>query len=237
MTVKPKRNQKIVGVEEREKMKEGANVKKEKLEETKQAISKAEVSLFEKSKENLPQVLESRLKEIETALSNELQGYGTGLVSALIFDVISKQTFMSTNHMVGYTSKELMVVFDAYRKLVVSINKKHLFVPDIANFCAYAGISSQTFSNYLVSPDDEKRSAATMVRDYLSSLSLDAGKMNRTNPMVTVHESKAIYKNVEAQAPSIIQFSSQIDLKSMQEKIDRISGKAIDAEYKEKENK
>lgn len=131
-----------------------------------------------------------------------------------------------------------MIVLEAYTKMITMINKTQLYVPSIAGFCSFAGFSTTTFEhNYLQSPDEDKRNSAQMVKDYITNMMLDAGKMRRTDASVTIHESKAILKNVEAQAPQIIQYSQNVDPLSILEKVNRITGKFVEADYKEKENK
>lgn len=235
MTVKPKRNQKVMSDEEKEKLKEGSIAKKEKVEETKRAIEKAENAIIERAKAELPQLLETRIQAIEKALIEELDDY-KGLTSACIHQAISRQSPNSVNRLAGYTSRELMIVYEAYTKMVNQINKNTLYVPSISSFCAFAGFSTITFEhNYLQSPDDEKRNAAQMIKDYITNLMLDAGKMRKTDASVTIHESKAILKNVEAQSPQVIQFGGNIDPLKIMEDINRIKKNVVDAEYKEKE--
>jgi len=227
----PNNNQKKISEDEREKISEGTRKKREKLAETKEAIEQAEIEIFEREKANLPSLLESRLQVIETALVKELEDY-QGLKSALIHEVIA------SSHKNTYKAKELEIVIEAYKKMITMINKNQLYVPTLASFCSFAGFSTITFEHsYLQSPDEDKRNTAQMIKDYVSDMTLDAGKMRRTDASVTIHESKAILKNVEAQAPQIIQYTQNVDPNAILEKVNQIRQGVIDAEYKEKEKK
>lgn len=230
---KPKRNQKKITPEEREKINEGIQKKKEQDEEYRISLKEAEIKIFEKAKENLPTLLKERLCEVEKALETELNGYA-GLTSTKIHQLISRQTYYSTNGSISYSPKEIMIVFDAYKSVIEIINRKCLFVPSLKNFCAFAGISSNTFMNYLQSPDEDKRNAARMVDDYLSDMLLDAAKMRRTEAAPSIFEAKSVHQMTEAVNPMVIQSGSNINIDSVKSKIAQIrQGHIVEAEYKE----
>ena len=235
MTTKPNRNQKTISEDERNKIKQGAKAKKEKDALDKITIANAEKVLFEKEKQNLPLVLEERMNEIEKQLENELQDY-VGLKSARIHQLISRQTYSSGNSMIGYSSKELYVVFESYKKLVDMINKYALFVPSLKNFCTFAGVSSNTFKNYLQSTEDEKRNIAQMIDDYITDVAMDSAKMRRTDALMTKFEMQTVHQMVEANAPITIQHTNTVDLNKIQDRINQIrNGKVVEGDFKEKD--
>lgn len=230
----PNNNQKRIPPKEREAINEGISKKAEQNEFDKLSIRQAELKIFERAKENLPIVLEERINEIELALSEELKNE-KGLVSARIHQLISRQTSYSGNNMIGYSPKELFIVFNAYKELVEKINRHHLFVPSVKNFCAFAGFSSITYKNHLQSTDDEKRNVAQMVDDYISDMLLDASKMRRTDAATSIFVAKAEHQMAEAVNPITVQHQGQINLDQVFNRIDQIKkGNIIDGEFKEK---
>lgn len=226
----PNRNQKSIPKEEREKIQQGAKLRKEKDDTDLLTLKQAERALFEKEKENLPVLLEQRLQAIETALENELDEI-TGLTAPRIHQLISHKT----NGSVGYSAKELMVVFQAYQDLIVKINKRALFAPSMKNFCAFAGFSTHTFKNYLQSPDEEKRNVAQMIEDYLSDMILDGAKMRKFDNSSAIYELKSVHGQAEAVNPQFVNLGNQVNLDSIMKRIEQIKGgKIVDAEFKEK---
>ena len=234
---KVSRNQKSVDIDEREKMKEGAKKQKEKDIEDKLTIANAEKVLFEEAKNNLPALLEQRIAEIETAIATELKEF-SGLKETRIHQLISRQTYLSANGLVGYSPQELMIVFEAYKNVVVKVNSVVLFVPSRASFCAFAGISTNTFKNYIVSPDDQKRNAAQIIEDYIIEMNMSSSKMRKTDASTSIFEMKSVHQMTEATAPQIITVNHNENITSIQNKIKEIQDRAkvVDADFKEKEN-
>jgi hypothetical protein len=226
----PNRNQKVVDKEEREKIQQGAKLRKEKDDNDLMTLKRAERELFEKEKENLPVLLESRLQAIETALATELDDI-TGLTAPRIHQLISHKS----NGSVSYSAKELMIVFQAYQDLIVKINQRALFAPSMKNFCAFAGFSTHTFKNYLQSPDEEKRNVAQMIEDYLSDMILDGAKMRKFDNSSAIYELKSVHGQAEAVNPQFVNLGNQVNVNSILERIAQIkSGKVIEADFKEK---
>lgn len=227
-------NQKTVPKDEREKMEEGAKLKKEENAKNKLTIKQAEQAIFEREKENLPQVLEQRLNELETVLERELEDV-KGLKSATIHKLISRQSLLSTSSMIGYSPKELMIVYQAYQQVVEKINKFTLFIPSKKNFCAFAGFSTNTFDNYLQSPDEEKRNVAKMIDDYISDLMLDSSVMRKTDASTSIFRAKAEHGMAEAVNPQVVHHTGQVNLDQVFSRIEQIKkGEVVDAEFKEK---
>ena len=230
------KNQKKMTDYEKQKLKEGAAKDKELKEEQKLTIKQAEQMIFNREKENLPQVLEQRLNEIEKVLEEELDGI-VGLKSARIHQLISRQTYLTTSSMVGYSPKELFVVYQAYQQLVEKINRITLFIPSMKSFCSFAGISTMTFKNYLQSPDEEKRNVAQMIDDYISDMLLDASKMRKTDASTSIFVAKSEHGMTEAVNPMTIQATTQVSVDQVLARINEIKkGNVVDAEFKEKDN-
>ena len=236
MTVKKaNRNQKVVSDEEKEKISQGAKKRVEKEAEDKLVIKNAEKVIFEKSKANLPSILSDKINEIEKSLQEELSDYN-GLKSARIHQLISRQTYYSGNALIGYSAKELFIVFECYKVMVDKINQYTLFVPSLKNFCAFAGFSLNTFKNHLQSPDDEKRNIAQMIDDYISDVAMDSAKMRRTDASITQFEMKSVHGMVEANAPIQVQHTTMVNLDKIRERLNEIKGVVIEGEFSEKKD-
>ena len=232
------RNQKVMKDDEKEKLKEGDINKREKIKEDKETVKQAELRIFEQSKVNLPTLLKQRLEVIETAIATELKEF-SGLKETRIHQLISRQAYYSTNANVGYTPTELMIVFEAYKEVIVKVNEIVLFVPSMSNFCAYAGFSTITFKNNLVSPDDDKRNAYNMINDYIIEMTLSASKMRKTDASSSIFELKSVHQMSEATQAQVITVNHIEDYGAIANRINEIrkQSKVVDADYQEKENK
>lgn len=229
------RNQKVMSDEEKEIIQESLKELREKNDLDKRTLRQVEKKIFDQEKENLPQILETKIQDIVQALENGLDDVG-GLKSARIHQLISRQTYQVSHGFVGYSAKELYIVFIAYKDLVDKINQHHLFVPSIKNFCSFAGFSSVTYRNYLQSPDEEKRNVAQMIDDYISDMLLDASKMRKTDASTSIFVAKAEHQMAEAVNPTIIQHSGQVNLDQVFSRINEIKkGNVVDAEFSEKD--
>lgn len=220
---------------EKEKLIDGMAKERELKDSQKLTIKQAEKLMFDRAKENLPQVLEQRLNEIETVLEKELEDT-VGLKAPRIHSLISRQNFNSTSSVIGYSAKDLFIVYQAYQQLVEKINKITMYVPSIKSFCAFAGFSTSTFKNYLQSPDEEKRNVAQMIDDYISDMLLDASKMRKTDASTSIFVAKSEHGMTEAVNPQAIQHTTQVDIKSILDRVADIrNGKVVDAEFKERD--
>ena len=229
----PNNNQKVISKGERDKILEGAKIKKEVDSKDKMTIKQAEKAIFEKDKLNLPQLLEQRLNEIETVLENELKDI-VGLKSARIHQLISRQSLLNTSSMMGYSAKEMFIVYQSYQQLVEKINKFTLFIPSQKNFCAFAGFSTLTYKNWLQNSDEEKRNVMQMIDDYISDMLLDASKMRKSDAATSIFVAKAEHQMAEAVNPQIVQHTGQVNLDQVFSRIEAIKkGEVIDVEFKE----
>ena len=228
---RPSRNQKVMSDNEKELLKEGMERQREIDEEDRKAILEADSAIFAKEQQNLPQLLEQRIASLELALEEELEDI-KGLKAARIHQLIGR----NTNGLAGYSAKELNIVFEAYKNMIVMINKHTLYVPSMKNFCAFAGFSTITYKNYLQSPDDEKRNVMQMIEDYITDINIDASKMRRTDNATTIFELKSTHGQVEAVAPQQINFGGQVSVSEIMNRISQIKqGKVVDADFKEKD--
>jgi hypothetical protein len=234
MAVKPKRNQKVMTDEEKSIIAKNQEIRIENELKDKEVIKRAEVEIFKRDKENLPTILKERLELIEQELESVAEI--KGLKASRIYQLIARQTYYTSNITIGYSPKELFVIFDVYKDVVSKINNYTLFVPSKKNFCAFAGITTATFNKYLQSNDEEKRNVAMMIDDYVTEMNIDASKMRKIDNQTTIFDMKATHGMIEANAPVIITHTTQTNLDDVMSRIEAIKqGRVINAEFKEKD--
>ena len=226
----PNMNQKVIDEDERDKINEGIKKRKEQDRNYLAELNKAEKKIVKKEMEKLPQLLENRLNEIVSVLEENLENH-KGLTSTVIHKLISRRNI----GLVGYSSKELFILLEAYQELINKINEKILYIPSIGSFCSFAGISSSTYKSYLNSQDEAKREAMTMIDDYIKQMLLDSSKMRKTDAATSIFVAKAEHSMTEAISPNLINYNNQVSLESVNSLIDRIKGNIIEADFTEKE--
>jgi len=73
-----------------------------------------------------------------------------------------------------------------------------------------------------------------MIDDYIKQMLLDSSKMRKTDAATSIFVAKAEHQMTEAVNPQLINYNNQVSLESVNSLIDRIKGKVIEADFKEK---
>ncbi len=129
---------------------------------------------------------------------------------------------------VRYTTEQLQIVFEYYRKAMVEINRKIKYPPSKENFCAFAGISTSTYNTYLMSPDESKQEIMLMIDDYIRENMLTSAQVGETKEVTTIFRGKTGHGMVEATAPIVIEHRSETDLSKVNAMIETIkAGKSL----------
>jgi len=218
--------------------KESLETKDKKIveQQKKEALVKAgEKSILEEFKNNLPEYLECRLQALtmEIASRKEVQGLSTIEINELL----------RPHNLIGqplkYTAEELNIVFEYYRQAIVAINKKVKYPPSKGSFCAFADISTGTYNNYLMSPDESMQDVIMRINDYLTDTTLTSAQLKEIDNITTMFRSKAEFGMVEAQAPITIEHRSETDMNKISAMIQQLKqGKSLKTiELKENEYK
>ena len=117
-----------------------------------------ENQILEEFKNNLPEYMEKRLQALtqEISLKKDVGGLSSIEINELLrpHNLIGKQP--------KYTAEQMQIVFDYYREALVKVNQKFKYPPSKENFCAFAGISTATYNQYLISPDEAKQEVMLM---------------------------------------------------------------------------
>lgn len=183
-----------------------------------------ENQILEKYKNNLPQYMEERLNNIAIQLV-AMEGV-QGLSSIEINEMIRPCNLIGQP--VRYTTEQLQIVFEYYRKAMVEINRKIKYPPSKENFCAFAGISTSTYNTYLMSPEESKQEIMLMIDDYIRENMLTSAQVGETKEVTTIFRGKTGHGMVEATAPIVIEHRSETDLSKVNAMIETIkAGKSL----------
>lgn len=210
-------------------MNEEDNKKKAKINNAKQ-------DLMQQYNQNLPELIEKRLQEMsqELAKSKEVKGISTLEINELL----RPRKYIAGGKM-KYTAEQLDILFDYYRKALVMINKKIKFPPTKENFCAFAGISSTDYRQYMQGNDEDKAQVMQKIDDYIVDNMLTAAQLGDTKEITPIFRAKASHGLVEAAAPQEHVFRTEVDISKVNQLIDTLkqgkSLKTIDVDSTEKD--
>ena len=217
--------------------KESLETKDKKIveQQKKEAIVKAgEKSILEEFKNNLPEYLECRLQALtqEIATREEVKG----LSSIEINEMLRPHNLISGA--LKYTAEQMQMIFDYYREALIQINREVKYPPSKENFCAFAGISTSTYNNYLMSSDEDKQEIMLMIDDYIRENMLTSAQVGETKEITTMFRGKTAHGLVEAVAPITIEHRSETDMNKISAMIQQLKqGKSLKTiELKERED-
>ncbi len=187
-------------------------------------VKAGEKSILEEYKKELPQKLDARLNEIAEQLEErkEVQGLST----------IEINEILRPHNLIGYpqkyTAEELKIVFEYYRQAIVAINKKVKYPPSKGSFCAFADISTCTYNNYLMSPDESMQDVIMRINDYLTDTTLTSAQLKEIDNITTMFRSKAEFGMVEAVNPIVVEHRSETDMNKISAMIQQLKqGKSL----------
>lgn len=187
-------------------------------------IKAAEMELM-KNSQNLPEILDTKINELAVELSKMKAVEG---LSTLEINELMRGKNDSVRARRKYTSQEIAIIFDAYRKAMVEINKKWKYPPTKENFCSFANISTSLYNNYLQNGDEDTSEIMQQIDDYIRESMLTSAQVGELREITTMFRGKTAHGLVEAQAPIVFEHHSDNDLSKVKELIDTIkSGKSI----------
>ena len=223
------KNSKTIPPEERSKMKQGRQKKKEELVKLSKEVEEAQIEVIKQENINLPEILAERTEMIARELSQN-----SDIPFQKIHQLVSKQSKYGVSY--TYSNEELYIAFNEFRNVVGNISETNVFfIPTTGLFCAYLGISTSTYKSYLNSTDEKRRDIMQQIDDYIADIQLTMSQNRKVDNFTTVFRAEAQHGIVRQQAPVIIEHKNAVDLDDITEKLNRIRrGKAVDAEFKEK---
>ena len=226
-----KANQKVMSDEEKEILVTQGQKARERKERVKESVRERKKELLTNYAETLPSVLDERLDTLATTLA-KLDKDNQRISVAEIQSLLESPRAVG-----GYSADMLHIAFQHYKKMIVEANRFSKFPPSIKSFCAFLGVSTATYKNWLVDPDDEKREICLMVDDYLTDSMLTQAQRREVDAMTTMFRAKAEHGMIEPQAPQVIKVENNLNVNDILSNIESISGEKIilDAEFEEKE--
>lgn len=189
---------------------------KEKVREMKAELIKQDFQ------NNLKENLEQRLFDLAYKLSHT-----DGTLS-----VIQIKSMLSAKNAFGispkYNNTELELLFKYYQEFILKVNEIQTYRPTKQDFCAFAGITTQVYNNWLKSDDDERREIMQRIEDYITDIMLTEAQNGEIKEITTMFRAKTEHGYVEAQAPVIIEHKSEIDMDKMKKQLEAIEqGKSL----------
>ncbi len=193
-------------------------------EKKEQLVRAGENQIIEEYKNNLSAYLNERLDIIATHLATMQEV--EGLSSIEINEMIRPHNLIGQP--VKYTTEQLQIVFDYYRQAMVEINRQKKYPPSKENFCVFAGISTSTYNQYLMSPEESKQELMLMIDDYIRENMLTSAQVGETKEVTTIFRGKTGHGMVEATAPIVVEHRSETDLSKVNSMIQAIkAGKSL----------
>lgn len=190
---------------------------------------------MEEFKNNLPEYMDCRLQALTQELSSKEEV--KGLSSIEINELLRPHNLIGKSP--KYTAEQMQIIFDYYREALIKVNQKFKYPPSKENFCAFAGISTTTYNQYLISPDENKQEVMLMIDDYIRENMLTSAQIGETKEITTIFRGKTSHGLVEASAPIVIEHKSETDISKINSMIEAIrAGKSLktielnESEYK-----
>lgn len=181
-------------------------------------VKAGEKSILEEFKNNLPEYLECRLQALTQEITTREEV--KGLSSIEINEMLRPHNIIGTT--LKYTAEQMQIIFDYYREALIKINKEVKYPPSKENFCAFAGISTSTYNNYLRSSDEDKQEIMLMIDDYIRENMLTSAQVGETKEITTIFRGKTAHGLVEAVAPITIEHRSETDMNKISAMIQRL---------------
>ena len=204
--------------------------------EIKNELVQAEKNLTDYTIDNLTLELNSRKLELVTKIdnfistnmylddNNKMKMNIKGSPSL----VISEYFFKPVVPMIGiepkYNAEKMSLVFDIYRETVSEINIKiGKFVPNKSHFCRFAGITSQTYNNYMKSNDENLQNVMIMIDDYMLDANLTSSQNREIDSITTIYRTKVEQNKQEQPTQQTVVLADTVDINLIQSRIKKLN--------------
>jgi len=172
----------------------------------------------------MSEYMEGRLTEFEENLRNFREKKG--------LKTIEISNFIRAKNMYGasakFSNEELAFAFEYYQRFIVEANKYVKYIPTKKNFCAFLGISSATYSNYLLSDDSERRELMMMIDDYITDTMLTSAQQGEIREITSMYRTKAEHNMIEATAPTVVIHREEANINEINRQLEAIKqGKSL----------
>lgn len=186
--------------------------------------------------DNLEKAIEIKREEIEGKLieysethkvmkyTKDGVGYEVPNVNPL---VIQKYFFKSIVPMMNkepkYSAEKLGIVWGLYEEMVEKINTEiGIIVPNLSDFCNFAGIRLSTFKEYRQSADEDMRVVTEKIEDSCFNSNTTLAQLGYVKERSTVYRMKSEQERVEKEMPSIHIHGEGIDLEQINKRLAQI---------------
>lgn len=185
-------------------------------------------------KEKAEKVSEYIKNELEKDIETEKKGLSVTKIHSLITHRSMSELATAGNK--SFTIQELAIALNIYIEMINEINKYTKFPPSKGSFCMMLGISTITYNNYLQDP--EKCEIMRIIDDYITTTIISSAQLGEIREIMTMFSLKTLHGFIEAQAPTVIEHKSSIDIDDIQAQLSQLKkGKVVDADWEEISNK
>lgn len=205
-----------------------------KKNKDKEAMQKQEIvrKIQEETKDMLLPAIQEKMQSVAEVIKQKVSD-NNGLTVSQILPLIARRSTsdIATITTKTYTPYELGEALNIYIDMIAEINKVCKFPPSKGSFCALLGITRKTYDNYMCDP--EKIDVMGLIDDYITTTALTSAQLRELDSITTMFSLKAQHGFVEAQAPMVIEHKKTTDIDAINEQLQALKGKVIEAEYEE----
>ena len=195
-------------------------------------IRKSKEEIFEKYRQELPEVLHKRMEEISEQIATQIMLNTSekreAISPSVVYEWIKAPIFAPARS--KYSAEDIQIILDNYTSMIAEINKNWTYIPTRENFCAFCGISIYQYNLWLRDTDHiERLNAMSQVELYIVDMQQSMAQTGETKEVSTIFRMKAEHGMVETKAPQEITIKHDISTSQIQEQIEAIkSGKSLE---------
>lgn len=204
--------------------------------EIKKELVKAEKSLTDYTIDNLTTDLELRKSNIVEKIDdfidknmylddkNKLRMNIKGSSSLVISEFFFKPVAPVVGVEPKYNAEKMSLVFDIYRETVSEINIRiGKFIPNKSHFCRFAGITTQTYNNYMKSNDENLQNVMLMIDDYMLDANLTSSQNREVDNVTTIYRTKVEQNKQEQPVQQTVVLADTVDINMIQKRIKKLN--------------
>ena len=204
--------------------------------EIKKELVKAEKSLTDYTIDNLTTDLELRKSNIVEKIddfidknmyydeNSKLKMNVKGSSSLVISEFFFKPVVPVVGVEPKYNAEKMSLVFDIYRETVSEINIRiGKFIPNKSHFCRFAGITSQTYNNYMKSNDENLQNVMLMIDDYMLDANLTSSQNREVDNVTTIYRTKVEQNKQEQPVQQTVVLADTVDINMIQKRIKKLN--------------
>lgn len=204
--------------------------------EIKKELIKAEKSLTDYTIDNLTTDLELRKSNIVEKIddfidknmyydeNSKLKMNVKGSSSLVISEFFFKPVVPVVGVEPKYNAEKMSLVFDIYRETVSEINIRiGKFIPNKSHFCRFAGITTQTYNNYMKSNDENLQNVMLMIDDYMLDANLTSSQNREVDNVTTIYRTKVEQNKQEQPVQQTVVLADTVDINMIQKRIKKLN--------------